>query len=87
MCIETNPEPRFRYNKIEEILKRNGHFFKGNDLGNALKKLAPANTNIKKKSGNNYYYLVKLKDDMLDGGMTYPNSIKGNSGGPIDINF
>lgn len=84
---EPNPEPRFRYNEIEEILKRNGHFFKGNDLGNALKKLAPANTNIKKKSGDNYYYLVKIKDDMLDGGMTYPNSIKGNSGGPIDINF
>ena len=84
---EPNPEPRFRYNEIEEILKRNGHFFKGNDLGNALKKLAPANTNIKKKSGDNYYYLVKIKDNMLDGGMTYPNSIKGNSGGPIDINF
>jgi hypothetical protein len=85
--FEPNPEPRLRYNNIEEILKRNGHFFKGNDLGNALKKLAPANTNIKKKSGDNYYYLVKIKDDMLTGGMTYPNSIKGNSGGPIDINF
>lgn len=84
---EPNPEPRLRYNEIGEILKRNGHFFKGNDLGNALKKLAPANISIKKKSGDYSYYLVKIKDDMLDGGMTYPNSIKGNSGGPIDINF
>ena len=85
--FEPNPEPRLRYNNIEEILKRNGHFFKGNDLGNALKKLAPANTSIKNKSGDSYYYLVKIKDDMLDGGMTYPNSMKGHPGGPIDINF
>ena len=85
--FEPNPDPRLRYKDIEEIMKRNSHYFKGNDLGNALKKLAPPNTSIKKKSGDNHYYLIKIKDNMLDGGMTYPNSIKGNSGGPFEINF
>ena len=85
--FEPNPDPRLRYKDIEEIMKHNSHYFKGNDLGNALKKLAPPNTSIKKKSGDYHYYLIKIKDNMLNGGMTYPNSIKGKSGGPTKINF
>ena len=85
--FEANPEPRLKYSEINEILKRNGHYFKGNELGYALKKLAPPNTSIIKKSNGSNYYLVKIKDDMLEGGMTYPNDIKGHSGGPFEINF
>jgi len=86
-AFDPKPEPRLIFPTIKEILSRNGHHFKGNDLGTALKKLAPPNTKIRKKSNGAWYYLIKIKDDMLDGGMTYPNSIKGNSGGPIEVNF
>ena len=85
--FEANPDPRLKYSEINEILKRNGHYFKGNELGYALKKLAPPNTSITKKSSGSNYYLVKIKDDMLEGGMTYPNDIKGHSGGPFEIAF
>jgi hypothetical protein len=73
--FDPNPEPRLSFAQIEEIMRRNGRYFKGNELGYALKKLAPAGQQIKKKSGDSHYYLVKVKGDLLDGGITIPNSL------------
>jgi hypothetical protein len=81
------PAQRLSYPEIEEIMKRNGHYFKGNDLGNALKKLAPPNMRIKKKSGDNYYYLVSIKDDLMNGGATFPNRLSGGAQHKKDLDI
>jgi hypothetical protein len=84
--FDPDPKNRLTYPVIEEILKQNGHYFKGNDLGNALKKLAPSGIKIKKKSGD-YYYLVRIKDDLMNGGATFPNWLSGYAQNEKDLNI
>lgn len=71
-----NPEYRLTFGVINEILYRNGRRVTQKELGNALKKFAPAGKEIKKKSNGTYYYLVSVKVDVIGvHGYTVPNSL------------
>ena len=74
LVYSREPKLRMNYTQIEEIFRKNGIYFKGNELTYALRKLAPPGEDIYSKS-NTKYLLVDIRVDKIGNGLSVPNSV------------